>query len=185
MVSIWVLGPFNIEKNRKNSANANSSSQADNEEGVVLPDRKRPVPYWSLNSQDRSGRTLIFKYAAKGDVVTSEALLAAGASLRIADYAGWTPLHEACLEGHVEIVKLMLLYDADVDAPGGDGDTPLHDAVGNNHAEVVRLLLKFGASIDIVNENGQNSLEFASEKLKELIEQGVSYLFLCFKSVQY
>jgi ankyrin repeat protein len=139
----------------------------DNEEGVYLPDRKRPIPFASVNQQDRSGRTLIFKYASRGDVDSTEALLKAGASLRIADYAGWTPLHEACLEGHTDIVRLMLAFDADVDSPGGDGDTPLHDAVGNVHYDVVKLLLQHGASIDLVNEQGQTALEFANEKLQE------------------
>jgi ankyrin repeat protein len=134
---------------------------------VYLPDRKRPIPFSAINHQDRSGRTLIFKYASRGDVESTESLLKAGASLRIADYAGWTPLHEACLEGHTDIVRSMLAFDADVDFPGGDGDTPLHDAVGNVHYDVVKLLLRFGASIELVNEQGQTALEFAKEKLQE------------------
>jgi ankyrin repeat protein len=145
-----------------------SSNSAQEEDGVMLPDRKRAVPFDQLNQQDRSGRTLIFKYAARGDVETTESLLQAGASLQITDHAGWTPLHEACLEGHTEIVQLMLLYNADVDAPGGSGDTPLHDAIGNFHVEVVKLLLNFGASIDLTNEDEQNALTFAKLKLSEL-----------------
>jgi hypothetical protein len=154
-------------KSRRDSVASGQTTPLENDEGVYLPDRKRPVPFQAVNQQDRSGRTLIFKYASRGDVDSTEALLRAGASLRIADYAGWTPLHEACLEGHTEIVRLMLAFDADVDCPGGDGDTPLHDAVGNVHFEVVKLLLRHGASIDLVNEQGQTALEFALEKWKE------------------
>lgn len=161
----------------RNSVSESSSKKEDfdhkDEEGVSLPGRKRPVPYSQVNQKDRSGRTWIFKYASRGDVATSEALLRAGASLRIADNAGWTPLHEACLEGHDKIVELMLAYDAEVDAPGGDGDTPLHDAVGNTHAKVVELLLKHGASMDLVNEHEQTALEFSIQKLNEAKEEAV------------
>ncbi|KAJ3269311.1 hypothetical protein HDV01_001597 [Terramyces sp. JEL0728] len=154
-------------KDERVNTESGTNTPVETEEGIILPDRKRPVPFSAVNSQDRSGRTLIFKYASRGDYATSEALLKAGASLRIADYAGWTPLHEACLEGHADIVTLMLSFDADVDAPGDEGDTPLHDAVGNGHYDVVEILLKHGSSIDIPNDKGQTSVEFAIEKAQE------------------
>ncbi|KAJ3323617.1 hypothetical protein HDV06_001641 [Boothiomyces sp. JEL0866] len=157
----------NKKSRQKDEKKSGTNTPVETEEGIMLPDRKRPVPFSAVNSQDRSGRTLIFKYASRGDYATSEALLKAGASLRIADYAGWTPLHEACLEGHADIVTLMLSFDADVDAPGDEGDTPLHDAVGNGHYDVVEILLKHGASINIPNDRGQTSVEFAIEKAQE------------------
>ncbi|KAJ3256837.1 hypothetical protein HK103_005081 [Boothiomyces macroporosus] len=167
-----------VSKSRRDSVNTESGTNTpvETEEGIVLPDRKRPVPFSAVNCQDRSGRTLIFKYASRGDYSTSEALLKAGASLRIADYAGWTPLHEACLEGHANIVSLMLSFDADVDAPGDEGDTPLHDAVGNGHYEVVEILLKHGASINIPNDKGQTCVEFAIEKAQEARDDEVKLI---------
>ena len=164
-----------IDYSRRDSiaTDSGTSTPHDNEEGILLPGRKRPVPLSAVNLKDRSGRTLIYKYASRGDIETTEILLKAGSNLRISDNAGWTPLHEACLEGHVEIVQLMLSYDADVNAVGGDGDTPLHDAIGNCHVHVVEVLLKFGASLTLVNEHGQTPIEFATERLEEVLTEEV------------
>jgi ankyrin repeat protein len=145
------------------ASESGSTSTPQDLDAVYLPGRKRPINPSAINLQDRSGRTLIFKYSARGDVETTTSLLKAGAVLHIADYAGWTPLHEACLNGHAEIVDLMLIHGADVNARGGDGDTPLHDAVGNGHLEVVKILLRYGASFECTNESGQTALEFAQE----------------------
>ena len=164
-----------IDQSRRESIATDSGTATphDIEESLILPGRKRPIPYSAVNSKDRSGRTLIYKYAARGDFDTSEMLLKAGANLRTYDHAGWTPLHEACLEGHVDIVRLMLTYDAEVNALGGDGDTPLHDAVGNIHREVVQVLLEFGASLELVNESKQTAIEFGLERLQEMKEENV------------
>lgn len=153
------------KENRRDSIASESecASTPQDPEAVYIPGRKRPLNLSTINTQDRAGRTLIFKYSSRGDVETTTSLLKAGAVLHIADYAGWTPLHEACLNGHAEIVELMLIHGADVNARGGDGDTPLHDAVGNGHVEVVQILLRYGASFDCTNENGQTPLEFAHE----------------------
>lgn len=140
-------------------------------DGVVLPDRKRPVPLASVNSLDRSGRSLVFRYAARGDYSTTRALIEAGADLSIKDYAGWTALHEACLAGHSRVVELLLMHGALVDARGGDGDTPLHDAVGNGHVSVVQLLLRYGASYELVGESGLTPLEFANANVESLAEE--------------
>ena len=147
------------------ASESGSLSNLNDSETVLLPDRKRPILSSSINLPDRSGRTLIFKYSAKGDFETTRILIEAGADLSISDFAGWTPLHEACLEGHSEVVKLMLQNYADVNAKGGDGDTPLHDAIGNGHIKVVKYLLRYGGSLISVNENGQTPLEFAEHKL--------------------
>ena len=163
---------------RRDSVQTDSgtSNPHENEEGILLPGRKRTIPISAINARDRSGRTLIYKYASRGDVDTCELLLKSGATLRISDYAGWTPLHEACLEGHVEIVRMMLSCDAEVNALGGDGDTPLHDAIGNCHIPVVEVLLEFGASLQLLNESNQTVIEFALERLSEARADKVKHI---------
>jgi ankyrin repeat protein len=136
-------------------------------ESVLLPHRKRPIPLNSINTQDRSGRSLLFKYAAKGDLKTCQSLLGSGADPCLVDYAGWSPLHEVCLQGFDDLVELFLVNGANANARGGDGDTPLHDAVGNRHINVVQILLRYGASLDAVNEHNQTPLEFAKRILSE------------------
>jgi ankyrin repeat protein len=159
------------DERRDSNSESGSTTTPNDPDAIQLPDRKRPVCLSSINAQDRSGRTLIFKYSSRGDVETTTTLLKAGADLFIADHAGWTPLHEACLEGHAEIVELMLIHGADVNARGGDGDTPLHDAVGNGHVKVVQILLRYGASFEAVNEHGQTPLEFAQQLVKNEDDQ--------------
>ncbi|KAJ3289989.1 hypothetical protein HK104_007096 [Borealophlyctis nickersoniae] len=149
---------------RVNAAKAGKrAAQRRDEPGIMLSGRKRCLPLSQINSQDRSGRTPIFKYASSGDLATCEALISAGADLNIKDYAGWTPLHEACLEGHQKVVELLIEYGADVNAAGGNQDTPLHDAATNGHAQVVEILLGHGASVRACNHKNETPLDVAED----------------------
>ncbi|KAK5670369.1 hypothetical protein QVD99_003061 [Batrachochytrium dendrobatidis] len=157
--------PTRNSLNFKRSSIATDAAHYDLDEsgGVTLPDRKRPIPIATINTADRSGRTLLFKYTTRNDVATCTSLLRAGIHLHHTDHAGYTAFHEACLEGHTEIVSLMLSFGAKIDAPGGsEGDTPLHDAISNGHTGVVDMLLRNGANISSVNRAGQTPMEFAS-----------------------
>lgn len=113
--------------------------------------------------KDTSGRTLLHKYAKRGDVATLESLLELGGKPNEKDYAGWTPLHEAALNGHCDVVRLLLKYGADVNSKGADMDTPLHDATENNHSDVVEVLLEHGADPFVRNAHDAEPLDIALE----------------------
>ncbi|KAJ3308063.1 hypothetical protein HDU76_004157, partial [Blyttiomyces sp. JEL0837] len=135
------------------------------EEGVLISGRKRAIPYSAINTPDRSGRTPLFKYAARGDTETVSALIKGGADVNVRDHAGWTPLHEACLEGQRHVCEILITYGADVNAASGhEGDTPLHDAVTNGHFDVVEVLLSHGALMTAVNRRSETPLDLAEEE---------------------
>lgn len=82
--------------------------------------------------------------AVKGgcSVERFDALLAAGADIRVRGEDGWSLLHYAASCGSVAIVKkLVKKHPAKVNARTGYGETPLHLAVKSGHKEVVACLL--------------------------------------------
>ncbi|KAL1914545.1 uncharacterized protein VTP21DRAFT_8170 [Calcarisporiella thermophila] len=116
------------------------------------------------NRRDRSGRSQLFKYTARGDAVSCRNLIRAGADVNLRDYAGWTPLHEACLHGELEIAELLLRHGADANACGLDDDTPLHDAAQNGHAKVVHLLIQHGANVRCKNAKQLTAMDVCSDQ---------------------
>ncbi|KAJ3053397.1 hypothetical protein HK097_004373 [Rhizophlyctis rosea] len=138
--------------------------ECEEEKGVMVGGRKRLLPFSALNTQDRSGRTPLFKYAHNGDVQSCKALIDAGADVNVRDNAGWTPLHEACLEGRTEVVELLIAFGADVNAPGHGNDTPLHDAASNGHVKAIDRLLAHGASFNATNSKMERPCDVTSDK---------------------
>ena len=79
-------------------------------------------------TEDKTGCTALI-FAAMGgyvdDVVT---LLAAGASVNVADLKGDTALHYATAYNFAAVVDILLAYGASPDIPNKEGSTPLHVA---------------------------------------------------------
>ncbi|CAO3629593.1 unnamed protein product [Cunninghamella echinulata] len=104
-----------------------------------------PSSYTNINKKDTTGRTLLHKWARRGDKDQVKQLIDLGAEINSSDYAGWTPLHEACLHGHDHVVEILLDHGAQHQCQGLNGDTPLHDATENLHVQVIQQLLYYGA----------------------------------------
>ncbi|OZJ05688.1 hypothetical protein BZG36_01438 [Bifiguratus adelaidae] len=113
--------------------------------------------------KDKTGRTDLHKYSAKGNLEFVRRLLDDGADVNITDNAGWTPLHEAVLKGHTNIVSLLLSRGADVNAKGLGGESPLHDACEEGMVEIVKALLQHGADVDTRNSDARTALDLALE----------------------
>ena len=149
-------------------SHASTSNNRNADVLITIPgpgNRARTIPRSKINTADRSGRTIIFRYASLGDVAAvNELITVGGADINVRDHAGWSPLHEACLEGRTEVVDILIRYGADVSCAGMDGDTPLHDAVTNGHCDVAELLLKYGALLNLTNKKGQTPLDIAEEE---------------------
>lgn len=154
-----------ISKKRTDSSNLTSNSHSSRSQS---PKQRKT----SRAGRDASGRTLLQRMCAKGNIDEVRRLIEEGQNINDADFAGITPLHEAALEGHYEITKILLENGADINIQSGqmDKDTPLIDAVSNLHYKVVQLLLTRGANPNIQNAQGQNTFDVLESTIKEYEE---------------
>ena len=87
-----------------------------------LPDRGR-------RGDAKGGMTPLLYAARDGRLETARTLVAAGASLELADANGIRPLLTAVLNNHLDVARLLIEYGADVDADDFWGRSPLWAAV--------------------------------------------------------
>lgn len=83
-------------------------------------------------------------YAAAVNVRCVQALVAAGASVNVADGDGTTPLMHAAAAGRTNCVKALIKAGADVNAKAYYNGTAL-GAAGLNHPEIIAALKAAGA----------------------------------------
>lgn len=104
------------------------------------------------DAHDLMGQTFMHELAREGDVLSAEALLAAGCEIDRADDEGRRPLHEAAFFGRLDMVKFLTRNGALMDAPIHPfGYTALYYAVEQGHHAVVRTLLAAGANIGVID----------------------------------
>lgn len=166
-----VSNPFQLTRN-------SSGSTVDSEivftESLGATSRKYTLQ--QLNKRDRGGRTLLFKYIARGNLETVRCISQAGGDLTVVDYAGYSLLHLASLEGHLDLVKFLVQRGANVNLQASNGDTPLHDAVENERTDVVLFLLRSGADPLLKNKSNESSLENApSSALQRQLAEWVEW----------
>jgi len=92
--------------------------------------------------------------AASGDLASTRALLAQGASPNERCVAKSTPLHYAAYYGKSAVADLLIEKGADINAVDINNSTALHVAVGTRNARMVELLVGAGADTTIVAEHG-------------------------------
>nr|XP_046242123.1 ankyrin repeat domain-containing protein 31-like isoform X2 [Scatophagus argus] len=144
---------------------ANSTSQLANVlHRVKIPNKSR------LHKRNGKGETLLHKACKRRDLAQVKALVGAGISVNMQDYAGWSALHEASAVGDEAVVEELLESGANVNARSFDGVTPLHDAVLSGCCQVVKLLLQRGSNPSERNVSGLSALDMAEEgNIKELL----------------
>lgn len=114
--------------------------------------------------------------AAKSEFVpVVQALLAAGASANVGNYAKVTPLHLAAEKGNSNICALLLEKGADPNVEDAYGNTPFSQAITSGRAETVALFVAKGADINraIVFQGGQHSyypLHLALDRTPAVLE---------------
>ncbi|XP_056232840.1 ankyrin repeat domain-containing protein 31-like isoform X2 [Seriola aureovittata] len=147
------------------SGHAESTSQSANvSKCVKIPNKKH------LHKRNAKGETALHKATKRKDLEQVRALIQAGISVNMEDYAGWTALHEASAVGDKAVVEELLKAGANVNARNFDGVTPLHDAVSSRHYQVVKLLLQCGSNVRDRTVGGLSALDLAEEKdIKELL----------------
>ncbi|CAK6959539.1 ankyrin repeat domain-containing protein 31-like isoform X1 [Scomber scombrus] len=123
-----------------------------------------------LHKRNWKGETLLHIACRRKDLERVKALIQAGISVNMEDYAGWTALHEASAAGEEAVVEELLKAGANVNAMSSEGVTPLRDAVAAGHYQVVKLLLQYGSNPTDRTLGGLSIVDLAQEEnIKELL----------------
>ncbi|XP_071096601.1 serine/threonine-protein phosphatase 6 regulatory ankyrin repeat subunit C-like [Haliotis cracherodii] len=114
-----------------------------------------------LIAQDVDGSTALHKAVLSGIDVRDkvEALIQAGADVKLTNNRGRSALHLAAVGNSIEVVKKLIGSGADVNQRNEEGNTPLHFALSNKSTEAyVGTLLEKGADILLENSVGVTPL---------------------------
>jgi len=79
------------------------------------------------------------------------------------DRGGLIPLHNAASYGHVEIAQVLLKHGSHVNANDRWQFTPLHEAAQKGRTQLCALLLSHGADPYVKNQEGQTTIEVATQ----------------------
>ncbi|UKZ52484.1 hypothetical protein TrVGV298_006261 [Trichoderma virens] len=115
-----------------------------------------------LDDRSYFGETAIAAACENGNEVISQALIDAGANIKLASYDGETPLHIAANEGHLNLVMLLLENGADYNAINKSSATALHYAAYVGRADIAKILLQYGADYLVQNFHGLIPLHHAA-----------------------
>jgi len=91
----------------------------------------------------------LFGSAYAGDLAETQAALARGADVNIADQKKRTALMLASSKGHTAVVEYLIGEGADVNAKDGDDQTALMYASKRSFNETAAVLLKNGAEVNV------------------------------------
>jgi ankyrin repeat protein len=99
-----------------------------------------------VNGLDPHLRTPLFLAAQKGDARTVEALLAAGANIKLdVEQGSMSPLHAAAVAGRAEVIQPLVRAGMNVEGIDYLKKTPLFLATINDHLDAMRELMHCGA----------------------------------------
>ena len=131
-----------------------------------------------VDSAEVDGTTALHWAARLNDLETTELLIRAGASVKVATRYGVTPLSLACANGNAAMIEKLIKAGADPNTSTPEGETALMTASRTGEADAVAVLLGSGAKVEVKeNWKGQTALMWASGEghtlaAKALIEHG-------------
>ncbi|KAI7836102.1 hypothetical protein COHA_010004 [Chlorella ohadii] len=140
---------------------------------TLLPHRGADV-----HAVDDIGRSALLYATFKGSLACVEQLLAAGASVHVAEANdGMTALMWAAGYGHPQLMEPLLAAGAEVDAENFRGRTALWNAAAYCQLETARLCIENGADVNRGDECGSPPLMIAcryghAEGVNLLLEHG-------------
>ena len=103
-----------------------------------------------VKERSKDGKTPLHMAAIWGRVEVVQALLDAGACVRLLDNQGFSPLYHAVNRGEVKMVRALLKAGSDADIRcGGRKLAPLYVAAKRGDDEVVQMLLDAGAETEV------------------------------------
>lgn len=123
-------------------------------------------PDIDVNSQDKSGYTILIEASKGGHIETIEKLLSISKiNVNIQNWVGVTALIAACESGHTEIVKKLLSHpNVDINIPKNDGNTPLMVVVCLCNHNLVELLLSHPMiQVNLKNKYRESALDLAKD----------------------
>ncbi|GEM_PF-575155 len=101
--------------------------------------------------------------AEKGNTITVQDLLEAGADLKWRNHVGRTALIAAAHNAHLDTVRFLLSRGASVNAGDQNGKTALMYAVTRGHTTTIKALLEAGADVNVQDSNGATAITLAAE----------------------
>jgi ankyrin repeat protein len=101
-----------------------------------------------VNAPGKDGTPALHWVVRVDDLDTAQALIRAGADVKLADRYGVTPLYLACANGNAAMIKVLLNAGADANSVDPTGETALMTAVRIGNLESVKTLLDSGAKVD-------------------------------------
>ncbi|HEY2904892.1 MAG TPA: ankyrin repeat domain-containing protein, partial [Vicinamibacterales bacterium] len=119
-----------------------------------------------VNAADGDGSTALHWAASNGDAALTDALLKAGASVKVVTrIGGMSPLFLAAKAGNAQIVGSLLKAGASATESNANGTTVLMIAASSGNGPTVGVLLDAGADPNAKDvTNGQTALMFAAAR---------------------
>jgi ankyrin repeat protein len=115
---------------------------------------------------DRYGRTLLWQYAAEGNLTAVRSEIASGADPNFGDDVNYSPLHVAVQNGRIEVIRFLLESGADPNKTDKHGNSPLWTAILSAPKElkvsIISQLLNEGADPDHKNLYGRSPRDAAN-----------------------
>ncbi len=111
----------------------------------------------------------------KNRLAMAEALLDAGADVRLMDESGTTALHMAVSYGHKKLAIMLIEHGAKINFETEYHKlTPLHEAASAGNTELVKILIAMSADVNADGRNGWTPLHGAKDAAtaKLLVEAG-------------
>ena len=118
----------------------------------------------NVNVPQGDGMTALHWAAMKNDLALTEALLVAGADVKLTTRVeALTPLLVASGNGNAPVIAALLKAGSDANAPNDLGSTPLMLASGSGNVDAVKALLTAGANVNAKDAKmGQTAVMFAA-----------------------
>jgi ankyrin repeat protein len=117
----------------------------------------------SVNAAGADGATAIMYASANDDLELVQALIKAGADVKLKNKFGTSALTEAGILGSTPIIQALLKAGADPNFKNPNGETPLMAAARSGRVDAAKALLDAGADINAKeNWGGQSALMWAA-----------------------
>jgi ankyrin repeat protein len=123
------------------------AAKADNLPAVLESIKQRV----DVNAPANDGSSALLWAAFHSNDEMTKALVAAGASVNVANHYGVTPLLQASRNGDAKVIKTLLDAGADPTRWHAEGETPLMAASRTGHLDAVQLLLSHGSFVNAVD----------------------------------
>ena len=115
-----------------------------------------------IETRAAEGVTSLMIAAGNCKLQAVKALIKKGADPSLENNNGWNSLHCALRGGDCDVIELILNHMTDIASRTAMGCTPLMIAAANGKLPAVKCLVGKGASPSLEDNNGWNSLHWAS-----------------------